>query len=354
MATLSFTKAKIGAPDISFGTGTFARKKSDGTYMNVNQVNAASIPLFDTGAHFANDRVEYALGYCATRIKTVSASLTTGLAGKVSTAVTTSISATLASCVKYWWKSPTGTIQNTSGTRITFPAGYYPVGGKIYYAANTIGWSTQRGGGSVLTQKWSNRGFSFATGAVALGTGWRKSSSWIYLYATTYGGSLAFVGAGTVPTSKYDTGLTGPSWDTNAYVGCAYLNSSSNIVNFNKTANHTLVQNNITFYSRNLRTSTNSRYLPIYIIKPQTADHVNISVKDETVTTGTTMYMSTGSISGEDQFITDNVGVGAGKLKDSIVGIKSNTLTGIMYYYHNQSQNGVFALQTKGWYDKFC
>lgn len=283
MPNWTIKKSYIGATDIAWGTGTFTRQKSDGTYMNVNQVKAASIPILDTGIHFAagTRRVEYAIGQNATRINVVSASLTTktnvlsaSFANFVTSTSQTNQSATIASLVKYWWRSPNGTIQNTSSTRITIPSGYYPVGGKLYYAANTLGWSTQRGGGSVATQKWSNRGFSFATGAVALGTGWRKSNTWYYLYATKYENSLALVCAGTSPTTKYDNNLWGSDWNTNTYLGAIRFQAASNVAFFKQSGNKTSCPGdnaNLKFVGGLLVSWTND-YIPVTARKPSTAD----------------------------------------------------------------------------------
>jgi len=366
MATITVTKAKAGANDINFGTGTFVRLKSDGTYWNVRQVSASHIPIIDSGCHYSATSsvgryVEFALGHAATRIKAVSASITTGLAGKVSTSVTTSISATLASTVKYWWRHPNGIIKNTSNTRITFPAGYYPVGGKIYYSANTIGWSFQRGAGSALTQKWSNRGFSFATGAAALSTGWAKINTYYYVYATTYGGSLAFVGAGTYPTSKYDTGLTGSSWDTNTYVQAVRTaNASSSIVDFLTTGNFTYLHEESTglrFIGRTAYSATNNTPLPINCRAPQTTNQIRVHAKGKATSAGTITTLQIGGDSNcADTDILINTDTSATQWRQIPlwVNVVSSTNNIVYWKRYGTTTPSSIVFVLRGWLDKYC
>jgi hypothetical protein len=360
MSNISFKKAKIGAPDISFGTGTFVRQKSDGTYMNVNQVYAASIPIADAGVHFVagNRRVEYAIGQLATRIDVVSASYSTrtNALSNSYTALPTTLSqtnqsATIASLVKFWWKHPYGTIQNTSDTRITFPAGYYPVGGKLYYAAATKGWSTQRGAGSVATQRWHNRGFSFATGALALGTGWRKSNTWYYAYATKYANSLAFVLAGTAPTTKYDNGLWGSDWDTNTYLGAVRFAVSSQIVTFVQSGNYTNMSN-VLFMGRTYFSATNNTLLPIIATGPQTTNNMLIKIRNVPNSAGSIVGLGLYAPCSEEKLY---YGVRLNVESYDELHMPMLASTRNLFYWKRVSYTwpGSITLYTSGWIDKF-
>lgn len=372
MANITVTKGLIGASDINFGTGTFVRRKSDGTYANMNQVYAASIPIADAGAHFTTDRVEYALGQSASRIKTISASISS-IRTTLSASITNIHSATLSSLVKFWWRHPIGSIRTTSPTRITAPSGYYPVGGKIYYVSNTLGWSYQRNGGGS-----TNRGFASATGANALLNQWSKSGTWVYLYATIYSNSLALIGDYVTPSDKYNTNLNGSSYDTNTYLGCFKTkptgagtpmypfvqvgNKNNSIVEISSaTANglfiDTLGQGRIACI---LQASTNNRQLPCYVKKPSTADQVDLVAwhygpNSGTTTTRIDLYQSFPYGTDTDKILEfeNNTGT-AGRFEYCKYHSVAST-PGILYHNHTSSATGSrYGITTIGWYDKYC
>ncbi|RKX64854.1 MAG: hypothetical protein DRP42_05760, partial [Tenericutes bacterium] len=208
MANITVKKGFVGATDVSWGTGTFTRQKSDGTYMNVNQIYAASIPIADLGTNYTSTNVEGALSESSTNVLNVSASVNALSASH--TAANASQASTLVDLVKGWWKNA-GFVDRTSPTRVVFPAGYYPIGNRIYSSENTIGWSTVRGAlyDGVHSSTW-NFGMDYGTLNVDMSAvdGCRLPNDWIYLYAVpprvSASSTPAFIGSGTPPSGKYN------------------------------------------------------------------------------------------------------------------------------------------------------
>lgn len=283
MANITVRKGLIGATDVSWGTGTFTRQKSDGTYMNVNQIYAASIPIADGGGNYTSTNVEGALSESSTNIHNLSASVAALSASH--TSANTSQASTISNLIKYWWKSPTGVIKNTSNTRVTFPAAYYPVGGKIYYSAATIGWSTTRGAKGSAT--W-NRGMDWANATKNVQS--KPVSDWVYFYAVpprvSTTSTPAFVGSGTYPTRKYNTSSVGHGYgSTNTYVGCVRFSAASNVVGFTQSGNLNKYEGNLarssgTYMARAMMSATGGGViLPQTITAPPISDLVLMNFK---------------------------------------------------------------------------
>ena len=58
------------------------------------------------------------------------------------------------------------------------------------------------------------------------------ASTWYYLYVYDNSGTPAFVASATAPTAKFNTGLSGATYDTNTYLGAFYNDSGQDIDRF--------------------------------------------------------------------------------------------------------------------------
>ena len=58
------------------------------------------------------------------------------------------------------------------------------------------------------------------------------ASTWYYLYVYDNSGTPAFVASATAPTAKFNTGLSGATYDTNTYLGAFYNDAGQDIVSF--------------------------------------------------------------------------------------------------------------------------
>ena len=341
MANITVKKGFIGATDISWGSSTFTRQKSDGTYMNVNQVYAASIPIADAGTHYTSDYVEYALGEAATSIKNLSAS---------HTSANTSQAATINNLVKYWWKNP-GVVRSTSVTRVIFPAGYYPIGGKTYYSSNTIGWSTVRGAGIGtfnLGMDWSN---------ATINTDSRPVSDWGYLYGVpprhSSSSTPSIICSGSAPTSKYDTSTIGNGYGgTNTYLGAINFTSASLVKSFTQAGN----VNRVIGYTQSATTHVDSFTL-VTLSGPET---ISIGIfngffQTDGGTGGYSIYSADGSTEHRRSML--KVSVGAdwhGPDEEFTMPLIASTP---LIVYHLSSSNNIDSISNIrlcGWYDKYC
>ncbi len=103
-----------------------------------------------------------------------------------------------------WWKDD---------ATITVLAGTYYVGGKYLKLLGDTDWS------------WD------------LDTGTEQTSTWYYLYTYDNSGTPDHVASATPPTKRYNTGLSGSTYDVNQYLGAFYNNSSGHIDAFYMTGN---------------------------------------------------------------------------------------------------------------------
>lgn len=128
----------------------------------------------------------------------------------------------------YWYSDPTFYHQASpivslvwkDAATVTVQAGNYFIGGKIYTLSSGLDWTWAASG--------QNRG---------LDTGTETSSEWYFLYGVVYGGSFGIIASLAYPTARFNTNLSGSSYDTNVYLGAVYNNSGSDLRWFRHSGN---------------------------------------------------------------------------------------------------------------------
>lgn len=215
----------------------------------------------------------------------------------------------------------------------TVKAGYYLVGDTVYQLVADLDWTWSASG--------QNRGMDDG------GAG-NAASTFYYLYGIVYSAAFGVVASATAPTARFDTNLSGSSYDTNVYLGAVYNDASQNLLSVGQLGNLFSV-NTLT----EVGSTTSTSYTAKTLLCPMSANITRSMLR---------IYSSTNGANGEGLYSVDGttgtVSTGlmymsSATARSQVVMFDSTIPTARTGWIKTTDANCTAYLYQYGWFDKF-
>ena len=234
------------------------------------------------------------------------------------------------------WRPTGGTniwIAYKDSNTVTVKAGDYLIGDSLYNLAIDLDWT--------WTAAAQNRGMDDG------GAG-NAASTFYYLYGIAYSAAFGVVASVTAPTSRFDTNLSGTSYDSNVYLGAVYNNASQNVEVFYQRAS--------AFFYRDLvsvGTTTSTSYSSKTLFCPPTTSFTILHMKVNSTVSAITIQGDYSADGTNDFAQTSNLYMTSTTARSGAMWFEAPVPTSRTGWIKSSNASATVTLYQKGWYDKY-
>jgi hypothetical protein len=215
----------------------------------------------------------------------------------------------------------------------TVKAGYYLINNTLYQLVADLDWTWTASG--------QNRGMDDG------GAG-NAASTVYYLYGIVYSSAFGVVASATAPTARFDTNLSGASYDTNLYLGAVYNNASQNLLDVVQMGPQFVLSLNT-----EVGTTTSITYTSKTLFCPTTAVLAYLKLRSYCVTSAE-FSASYYSIDGSAEFVrTGYMKNSDTNPREQVISFEAPLPTPRTGYIKSQTTNTTSYLYQMGWRDKY-